>query len=208
MKKTVYGSFLLRYFAWWFDVLLLWFIPLLLFFFVVAFCQSGSQFWFGLLWVIWEIFMLQWMISWLYFILTALHFKASLGKLLAGLQIGREDGKKLKFSDALMRFPVGYTVSGLCLSLGFLWIIKDEKKKGFHDHFANTVVVKKHSSLPLFFALPLLLITYLIIFFLTIQIGINNNLWGYLRSDLSSFGQSVSEIFKKEIPQKSDYYID
>ena len=42
--------------------------------------------------------------------------------------------------QAFIRF-VAYLASMLPLMLGFLWVLKDSRKQGFHDKIANTVVL-------------------------------------------------------------------
>jgi len=41
----------------------------------------------------------------------------------------------------LLRF-LGYMVVSFTLGIGFIWIIFDRRKQGWHDKMANTVVVK------------------------------------------------------------------
>jgi uncharacterized RDD family membrane protein YckC len=49
--------------------------------------------------------------------------------------------RHLRTGQALLRY-IGYFVSMLPLGLGFLWIIWDRKKRGFHDLIAHTVVIR------------------------------------------------------------------
>ncbi len=42
---------------------------------------------------------------------------------------------------------LAYTLSGLALGLGFLWVAFDRRKQGWHDKLAGTVVVRKQGSL-------------------------------------------------------------
>lgn len=62
------------------------------------------------------------------------------GKKVFNLKVQKVDGSKLDVISALLRY-VGYFVSGLCLGIGFLWIIWDPKKQGWADKIAGTVVV-------------------------------------------------------------------
>ena len=58
------------------------------------------------------------------------------------LQIVHEDGSgDIGIGTALLRY-VGYIVSGLAIGLGFLWIIWDDKKQGWHDKIASTKVIR------------------------------------------------------------------
>ncbi|MFA6992200.1 MAG: RDD family protein [Candidatus Gracilibacteria bacterium] len=67
---------------------------------------------------------------------------ATPGKMALGLRIIEQDGSKLSWQKALLRY-VGYIVSGLTLCIGYLWVGFDKKKRGFHDMIAKTYVVKK-----------------------------------------------------------------
>lgn len=63
------------------------------------------------------------------------------GKMLLGLRIVRTNGQPLSFGRALLRF-VGYLISGIALGLGYLWIVVDGRKQGWHDKIAGTFVVR------------------------------------------------------------------
>lgn len=65
----------------------------------------------------------------------------TLGKKVMGIKVVREDGKPLGYPTAIIRY-IGYYISGLFLFIGFLWVIWDPKKQGFHDKIAKTYVVK------------------------------------------------------------------
>jgi len=45
------------------------------------------------------------------------------------------------FSRGLLRWA-GMEISGVVLFLGYLWILIDKKKQGWHDKIAGTYVVK------------------------------------------------------------------
>lgn len=49
-------------------------------------------------------------------------------------------GEPPGWSRALLRY-IGYFVSLLTLGLGFLWILWDPRRQGFHDKIAGTVVI-------------------------------------------------------------------
>ena len=55
------------------------------------------------------------------------------------MRIVRTDGKRLNFGNALRR-AIGYVLSGI-LFLGYLWILFDNRRRGFHDKLAGTMVV-------------------------------------------------------------------
>ncbi len=64
----------------------------------------------------------------------------TLGQALLGLRVLRTDGRPLTFGPALRRV-LGYYVSFFALFLGFLWILIDDRRQGWHDKIADTVVV-------------------------------------------------------------------
>lgn len=57
-----------------------------------------------------------------------------------GLRVVRLDGKRMSFGRALLRY-IGYYASLLPLGLGYLWVLWDNRRQGFHDKLAGTVVV-------------------------------------------------------------------
>jgi uncharacterized RDD family membrane protein YckC len=61
------------------------------------------------------------------------------GKRVMGVRVVRTDGKRLKFGNALRR-AIGYVVSAI-LFVGYLWILFDNRRQGFHDKLAGTMVV-------------------------------------------------------------------
>ncbi len=78
-----------------------------------------------------------------YFILCWHFWSSSPGKILFRLSI--VDSKTFKpISDlqSVLRV-VGYVMSFLPLGFGIIWMAIDKKKRGFHDIFAGTVVMKK-----------------------------------------------------------------
>jgi uncharacterized RDD family membrane protein YckC len=62
------------------------------------------------------------------------------GKFLLGLKIVRRDGSKLTLGRAFLRF-IGYWVSAIPLFFGFIWIIFDRRRQGWHDKLADTQVI-------------------------------------------------------------------
>jgi uncharacterized RDD family membrane protein YckC len=64
----------------------------------------------------------------------------TLGDQLFGIKVVGKDGLPVSSGRALLRFA-GYIVSGLALSIGFLWIEFDKKRQGWHDKLAGTYVV-------------------------------------------------------------------
>jgi len=64
------------------------------------------------------------------------------GKKLLGMRVIKEDGTSAGFFTMLIREWIGKAISGLILSLGFLWILFDRDKQGWHDKLMSTYVVQ------------------------------------------------------------------
>ena len=70
-----------------------------------------------------------------------INFLGTPGKLLLGCQVVDADTFKIiSTRQAFIRF-IAYLASMIPLLLGFLWVLKDSRKQGFHDKIANTVVL-------------------------------------------------------------------
>lgn len=64
------------------------------------------------------------------------------GKSIMGLKVvSAETGERLDTGTAVLRY-VGYIVSSIPFALGFLWVIWDERRQGWHDKIAKTCVVR------------------------------------------------------------------
>jgi uncharacterized RDD family membrane protein YckC len=61
------------------------------------------------------------------------------GKWVMGLRVVRTDGQRVRFWAAVRR-QIGYWISGI-LFLGYVWILFDNRRQGFHDKLAGTFVV-------------------------------------------------------------------
>jgi uncharacterized RDD family membrane protein YckC len=77
-----------------------------------------------------------------YFIYGWARGGATLGKNVLGLKVVRADGSNLGWGKAILRY-IGYIVSGIVLSIGFLWINFDKLRQGWHDKFAGSYVVRE-----------------------------------------------------------------
>lgn len=73
------------------------------------------------------------------------HLGGTLGKLLTGLKITDENEKILTYKRSFFRATTGYGFSGLFFGLGFLSIVKDPQKLGWHDKAVGSkvLVIKK-----------------------------------------------------------------
>ncbi len=61
------------------------------------------------------------------------------GKALLNLDVRRTDGGEMTYTRGFLR-GVGYLVSLTFAGLGFLWIVFDERKRGWHDYLSGTWV--------------------------------------------------------------------
>lgn len=65
----------------------------------------------------------------------------TLGKLMLGLRVVKEDGTPITDGEAVMRY-LGYILNSAVFMLGWLWAFVDDRNQGFHDKIAHTYVVK------------------------------------------------------------------
>ena len=63
------------------------------------------------------------------------------GKKMFGLKVVQTTGEPLTPGLAFLRW-VGYLISGIFFYLGFIWVAFDERKQGWHDKMAGTVVIR------------------------------------------------------------------
>ncbi len=69
------------------------------------------------------------------------------GKLLLGLRIVNLDGGQITFWQAVRRF-IGYFLSAFALYAGYLWILIDNRRQGWHDKLAGTIVIYAWDARP------------------------------------------------------------
>ena len=82
-----------------------------------------------------------------YFVLLTWFGGATLGKMIMRLRVARGDGEPLRFIDVLYRETVGRFLSGI-LCLGYLMVLADKEKRGFHDWLCGTCVVYDGVTFP------------------------------------------------------------
>jgi uncharacterized RDD family membrane protein YckC len=71
----------------------------------------------------------------------------TIGKGLMGLRVVPIKGGRLKAHQALIRY-LGYYVSAVALGLGFLAILVNDRRLGWHDRFARTCVIYVWNARP------------------------------------------------------------
>jgi len=79
-----------------------------------------------------------------YWIFTGLKGQTP-GKMAFGIKVVNAEGTVPGLGIAALREIPGKIVSYIALCLGFLWIIWDGRKQGWHDKIANTYVVRVES---------------------------------------------------------------
>ncbi len=72
----------------------------------------------------------------------------SVGGIVLGLKVAREDNQPITFAVTLVR-ALAAAFSVIMCFLGFLWIAWDPAKQGWHDKIAGTVVLKLPHGTPL-----------------------------------------------------------
>ncbi|MER3445783.1 MAG: hypothetical protein C4291_02610 [Candidatus Dadabacteria bacterium] len=66
----------------------------------------------------------------------------TIGKMILGIRIIRDDGESMRLWEAFVRW-LGYYVSAFFIFIGFIWAVFDSKSQAWHDKFAGTYVVKE-----------------------------------------------------------------
>lgn len=67
----------------------------------------------------------------------------TLGMKIFGLYVVRDsDGGPVGVGQAILRL-VGYWIDALVFYLGFIWVLIDQRRRGWHDLIAGTVVIKR-----------------------------------------------------------------
>lgn len=77
-----------------------------------------------------------------YYILLTAAFGATLGKMALGMKVVDESGQKAGVLKVLIRETIGKIVSAIVIFLGYIWILFDDKRQGWHDKIGGTFVVK------------------------------------------------------------------
>ena len=75
-----------------------------------------------------------------YFVFSWSKSGQTMGKMAVGIKIVGPDGQPPSLVKAVLRY-IGYFVSGIALSLGFLWVAFDRKRQGWHDKIASSYVI-------------------------------------------------------------------
>lgn len=76
-----------------------------------------------------------------YFIVMTKFWGQTVGKMLFGLRVIRQDGRPLDWLTVLFREGVGRFLAQYVFWLGYVWVAFHPRKKGWHDLVADTYVI-------------------------------------------------------------------
>lgn len=82
----------------------------------------------------------------------------TLGKLLTGLEVVDENNQRLNYKRSFFRYTIGYGFSSIFFFLGFLSVIKDPNKQGWHDKAVGSYVIVKRKMWPVSLLILILLL--------------------------------------------------
>lgn len=69
----------------------------------------------------------------------------TIGKMVMGIKVVSTDGTPITWAQGIVRY-IGYIIGSIVLLLGFAWIAFDDKRQGWHDKMAKTVVVRSDTA--------------------------------------------------------------
>lgn len=164
--KINFAGFWVRFFAYLFDISITYLIVSFISPLFVLFIPGWTRF---LSLILANILRL------IYFVFFWFKYSATPGKMLFKLRIEKINNKKeniknkLTFITAIIRYLSSY-ISGTILFLGYFWVAFDEKKQGWHDKIAKTIVVRLDNKNRT--VMKILIIIFSIIEYLAIYLSI------------------------------------
>lgn len=152
MTGRRYGGFWRRLLAFLIDKVILYFVSLILFLIVLLALGLGGNIQGRILAAPEELMQRIGVFALLYLAVSLLADMAYFtwfhgiagrtpGKMLLGLRVIQASGDPITPGIAFLRW-VGYLISGPVFCLGFLWIAFDDRKQGWHDKIAATLVIR------------------------------------------------------------------
>lgn len=84
------------------------------------------------------------LIFYAYFVLMTKFFKQTLGKMVFGMKVQKDNGEALDWMTVLFREGVGRFINGTMLYLPYLIVAFAPNNKSIADYFADTVVVHEN----------------------------------------------------------------
>ena len=76
----------------------------------------------------------------IYFLFFWILAGQTIGQSLLGIRVVRLNGRRMTFLSGIRRL-LGYLACLLSLGIGFLWVLIDDRRQGWHDKFAGTCVI-------------------------------------------------------------------
>lgn len=140
MGEQVYAGFWIRVWASIIDsiILLVIIMPVMSFIYGDVY-WNGEKFFLGF----WDL-LVNYILPAIAVILFWVYRSATPGKLAANLSIvDAKTGYKPTTAQFIIRY-LGYYVAMIPLFLGILWVAFDDRKQGWHDKLAGTVVIKNN----------------------------------------------------------------
>ncbi|WP_163538693.1 RDD family protein [Gracilibacillus sp. YIM 98692] len=134
-----YAGFWMRFWAYLADLIIVFSINGILLI-PFHFINDGARMDIGF-WTVTGI--LSSIVLYLYFLFMTKWFNQTLGKMIFGLKVIRQDAEPLKWSDLLFREVIGRFIHRVFFITVFLYIVIafTEQKQGIHDMIGNTRVV-------------------------------------------------------------------
>jgi uncharacterized RDD family membrane protein YckC len=143
-KKIKNAGFFLRLFAYTIDNIILWFFYIILLIVVFLLIKSLSIEIDNPTTILNSILVPYLVTSMIIEIFYFTYFHGvtgqTVGKWICSIKVIDENGNLLGFKRAFIRY-VGYLIVRLSLYIGFMWIIFDKKKQGWHDKIARSYVI-------------------------------------------------------------------
>ena len=144
MENKEYAGFWIRFGALLIDLVIMaivLYVPLSLIY--------GEEYWLGdkLIYGFWDV-MLGYVVPFVATIWFWLRYLGTPGKMVMKLQIvDASTGGKMRTGQAIGRY-FAYILSAVPLCLGFIWVGVDQRKQGWHDKLAGTVVIRNTGKEP------------------------------------------------------------
>ena len=110
----------------------------------------GTTYWFGGVYIqgIWDV-LINYLLPVIVVVVFWLYKSATPGKMITNLRIiDAKTGGKPSTGQFIGRY-LGYYVAAIPLFLGIIWVGFDQRKQGWHDKLAGTVVVKSNRGEPM-----------------------------------------------------------
>ena len=141
LSKNFYAGFWTRFVAYVIDMIVIYAISSLLNTFSFGLLNKQLDFP-----ILGEESLSYVIVMFTYFIAMTYFFSQTLGKMIMKIKVETNKGEKLSFADVVYRELVGRLLTIFLVYLPYLAVVFTNKKKGFHDFIADTVVVKEDFS--------------------------------------------------------------